>query len=312
MEYLTVKETALKWNISERSVQNYCANQKIPDAKCIGKQWMIPASSERPSDGRLKSAKGHQDIYSYHFPLFVHSSFFTNKYELSKEEIDLYDAQILYITGNYCDCIIKCRQLQSSAISQSVIFGLHCTVGYASMLLGIYTDYQNSIYAMERIIDKETTHKEDYRLLLVGLQAHASRNYTLISDIDTEKLSFDSLYYHRYLLMMHSLVNLTVESNNTINSYLSLLRELEIKGITPTALCINCMLSFLFKRLGDKGKQQYYMQKACAIEAEAHYYSLFAKYYVLQPALIDEILLKYDEDHKNATANVSGNGTPSR
>ena len=30
MNYLSVAETAKKWNISERSVRNYCAQERIP------------------------------------------------------------------------------------------------------------------------------------------------------------------------------------------------------------------------------------------------------------------------------------------
>jgi len=306
MKYITVKEAAKKWNIAVRSVQNYCVNNKIPGAKNIGKQWMIPASAEKPADGRIKAIKNHPEISTYHFPLFVHSSYFTNKGELSDDEIKLYDAEILYLTGDLVNCILICRQLQSESISQSVIFGSNCVLGYASMLLGLYTDYQNSIFCMERIIKAETIHKEDYKLLLIGLQAHSTRNFTLVSDINPDKLSFDALYYYRYLLMMSSLVNLTVESNNTVNSFLSLLREVEIQGITPTALCVNCIISFLYKRLGDKNKQKNYMQNACDIYVQTQYNSLFTKYYLIQPALIDGCLSIYNNDYITNLKNIQG------
>ena len=32
MRYIGVKEAATKWNISERSVRNYCTNGRIPGA----------------------------------------------------------------------------------------------------------------------------------------------------------------------------------------------------------------------------------------------------------------------------------------
>ncbi len=38
MNYLSVAETAKKWNISERSVRNYCAQERIPGAVLIGKK----------------------------------------------------------------------------------------------------------------------------------------------------------------------------------------------------------------------------------------------------------------------------------
>lgn len=49
MNYLSVAETAGKWNISERSVRNYCAQERIPGAVLIGKTWHIPENAEKPA-----------------------------------------------------------------------------------------------------------------------------------------------------------------------------------------------------------------------------------------------------------------------
>ena len=48
MEYLTVNEIAKKWNISERSVRNYCAIGRIPSAYLEGKKWHIPNDAKKP------------------------------------------------------------------------------------------------------------------------------------------------------------------------------------------------------------------------------------------------------------------------
>ena len=48
MKYLSVAEIAKRWGIAERTVRNYCANGKIPDAFLTGKTWSIPDSAQRP------------------------------------------------------------------------------------------------------------------------------------------------------------------------------------------------------------------------------------------------------------------------
>ena len=48
MKYLSVAEIAKKWGLSERTVRNYCAAGKIPDAFLTGKTWNIPENAERP------------------------------------------------------------------------------------------------------------------------------------------------------------------------------------------------------------------------------------------------------------------------
>ncbi len=48
MKYLSVAETAKKWKLSERTVRNYCAAGKIPEAFLTGKTWNIPENAQRP------------------------------------------------------------------------------------------------------------------------------------------------------------------------------------------------------------------------------------------------------------------------
>ena len=48
MKYLSVTETAKRWNLSERSVRNYCAQGKIEGAFLTGKTWNIPEDAQKP------------------------------------------------------------------------------------------------------------------------------------------------------------------------------------------------------------------------------------------------------------------------
>ena len=48
MRYLSVREIAKKWNISERSVRNYCAHGRVDGAFLTGKTWNISENSEKP------------------------------------------------------------------------------------------------------------------------------------------------------------------------------------------------------------------------------------------------------------------------
>ena len=52
MEYLTVRETARKWDLSDRMVQQFCTAGRIPGAQKFGNSWAIPADAEmRKSPG---------------------------------------------------------------------------------------------------------------------------------------------------------------------------------------------------------------------------------------------------------------------
>jgi hypothetical protein len=57
MEYLSIRQTAEKWEISKRRIQILCAEDRIPGAIKIDYSWAIPANAEKPKDERIKSGK---------------------------------------------------------------------------------------------------------------------------------------------------------------------------------------------------------------------------------------------------------------
>ena len=48
MRYLSVSEIAKKWEVSERSVRNYCAQGRVNGAFITSKIWNIPENAEKP------------------------------------------------------------------------------------------------------------------------------------------------------------------------------------------------------------------------------------------------------------------------
>ncbi len=53
--YITVKEAAEKWGISDRRIRALCSEGKIPGAHQEGRGWKIPEDAQKPADGRYKS-----------------------------------------------------------------------------------------------------------------------------------------------------------------------------------------------------------------------------------------------------------------
>lgn len=52
--YITVKQAAEKWGISDRRVRILCSEGKIPGAYQEGRAWKIPYDAVKPTDGRYK------------------------------------------------------------------------------------------------------------------------------------------------------------------------------------------------------------------------------------------------------------------
>ena len=57
MDYLSIRQTAEKWEISGRRIQKLCSEGRIPGAVKIGSYWDVPSDAIKPKDERIKSGK---------------------------------------------------------------------------------------------------------------------------------------------------------------------------------------------------------------------------------------------------------------
>ena len=53
--YLSIRETSYKWGISERRVNQYVAQGRIPGAERFGRSWAIPDDAVKPTDPRKQT-----------------------------------------------------------------------------------------------------------------------------------------------------------------------------------------------------------------------------------------------------------------
>lgn len=56
--YISIREAAEKWGVSERRINQYCSEGRIPGAERFGTSWAIPESAEKPGDPRKQKKTG--------------------------------------------------------------------------------------------------------------------------------------------------------------------------------------------------------------------------------------------------------------
>ena len=52
MDFITTKQAAALWNISQRRVSLLCEQSRIPGVQKVGIFWLIPKNADRPADLR--------------------------------------------------------------------------------------------------------------------------------------------------------------------------------------------------------------------------------------------------------------------
>jgi hypothetical protein len=69
MDYISTKEAAGKWKITQRRVEALCQNRQICNVERIGNTWLIPKGAVKPIDGRTKTAKQQKKTLEYQYTL---------------------------------------------------------------------------------------------------------------------------------------------------------------------------------------------------------------------------------------------------
>ena len=60
LRYMSAKEAAEEWNISQRRVATLCSEERIEGAMMVGNMWIIPSNASKPID--MRTAENHARI----------------------------------------------------------------------------------------------------------------------------------------------------------------------------------------------------------------------------------------------------------
>ena len=194
MQYVSVAEMAEKWNISERSVRNYCAHNRVEGAFITGKTWNIPENAEKPERTNKKSEEQRTllDIlqeerkadYSggiYHktqIELTYHSNrmegsrlthdqtryiFETNTIGVEKEVLNVDD---VIETANHFCCIDMIIDNAKAALTEKLLKELHLILKNGTsdsrkdwFAVGDYKKMPNEVGGMDTALPEEVVDK---------------------------------------------------------------------------------------------------------------------------------------------------------
>ncbi len=67
IEYMSARDAAEKWNISQRRVSILCAENRIPNVAMLGNMWIIPCNAQKPFDARRKDKRTDKEAAAHPF-----------------------------------------------------------------------------------------------------------------------------------------------------------------------------------------------------------------------------------------------------
>ncbi len=215
MKYLSVSEIAKLWNMSERSVRNYCATGKIPDAFLTGKTWNIPENAVKPDrkNKHTDKPKTLLDILKFemnnkvkggiYHKIQIDLTYNSNHIEGSKLTHEqtryIYETNTIGLaqntvnvddvleTVNHFKCIDLIIDKANYELSESLIKKLHFILKNGTksssnerFAVGDYKKYPNIIGDMETVKPEDVT--KEMQKLLTGYNKTKNKNLTEILD----------------------------------------------------------------------------------------------------------------------------------
>ena len=123
MRYFSVAEMAKKWDVSERSVRNYCAHGRVPGAFITGKTWNIPENAKKPERSNKKKEKKttlldillDEKANKYSGGIY-HKTQIDLPYHIVNTEI----AKILFEERNEKPTCSLCAKMRKGALNQAI------------------------------------------------------------------------------------------------------------------------------------------------------------------------------------------------
>ena len=278
MRYFSVAEMAKKWDVSERSVRNYCAHGRVPGAFITGKTWNIPENAKKPERSNKKKEKKTTllDIlldekankYSggiYHktqIDLTYNSNhmegsrlthdqtryiFETNTIGIEKEVINVDD---VIETANHFRCIDMIIDYAKATLTENFIKKLHLVLKNGTsdsrkdwFVVGDYKKMPNEVGGMETALPEEV----------------ADRMKKLLSEYNNqeEKTLEDILNFHVKLECIHPF-----QDGNGRVGRLIMFKECLKYNIVPFIIEDNLKM-FYYRGLKEWNNEKGYLTDTC-------------------------------------------------
>lgn len=278
MKYISVSEMAVKWNVSERSVRNYCAHGEIPGAVLFGKKWRIPENAMKPVR-KQRAGKVPKDLLTrlklekeagipggiYH-KVQIELTYNSNHMEgsrLSHEQtryifetntIGVQDKTVnvddVVETSNHFSCINQIIDLANYNLSESFIKQLHLILKSGTsdsrkawFAVGEYKRFENEVGGMETTKPKDVS-KEIKKLLK---KYNATKKKTLQEIVE----------FHYEFEKIHPF-----QDGNGRVGRLIMFKECLRNGITPFII-EDDIKEFYYRGLKEWKNEQGYLMDTC-------------------------------------------------
>jgi len=297
MDYLSVKEASVLWQMDISKIGKLLRAGKIPGAAKIGDHWVIPKSTARPVDGRTRQAKETPREEFFRFPFYANFEADSFVPPLSGEERRLRQAQKDFLACRFDEAIPALDALVKSAESiyvkiSAVFFRCIASVEHENGIA-----FLSCRSMLDSLLAESFPRKKEMSLFRPWLESYCIQ-YRAASRSLTVEASYDYSPSVVPLITLLSFFHLAeIEAGRTASVHFDIYemacRQLERDGYNYEAQELHFLLFITYHLDDDRDAVLYHLRKGFDLAIQHELMVVPAAYASFYPALYAKVLPEY-------------------
>jgi len=298
MEYLSSKETAIKWGISPTRVVVMAKKGMIPGAQLVGKSWLIPIDSNKPIDGRYKKPDT-LITEPFIFPFLTFYNYKDSSFlkRLDSEFREYFEYEKIFIHGEGKKSLDGFKKLNEKTKNIYIKIGCLFYLSFTQLIIQNFKEFENYYNQLIKVLSIDFKYKDDLQIILTNLNAISKGNvyFDLLFNISPNKILNEECEPFLATFCAYSACGMMISKGLPIDTklYELLAKSYEEKRYYRVALCLNLFLSLMYKMMHKKDELLMHIRKTIQLAYSQDSYADLAEYYHYFSEEANDVLKEY-------------------
>lgn len=299
MEYLSSNEISKKWGISQRRITLLAAEGKIPGARKVANNWLIPVSAEKPLDARFtNNRKINEAATQFVFPIFSFSIDHSEKLQakLTKDQKKVLKGERWFYANHmnhsYPIFVGLLKTSNDPFVKMSCLYHL----AFTTMLQNNFVEFEKYYSELKSCIKKYQVKYPSVKYILKEIELVMKGNVTFGVIEDYDAAIFDNSSFS-YMLTLefynNSKNNLIGEGNRDLSIYECIVKSSENDGFYFVAQYMHIYLALSYIQFHNEKMANEHLRRALKIAYEKEIYAILSEHYHYFSDYLDKILSEF-------------------
>jgi len=309
MNFISSLEASKNWGISQRRISILASQGKIPGAKKVANNWLIPSEASKPLDGRYNiNKKINESSFPFRFPIYSFSVPDNKVFidTLSKDEKKVLKYEKMFNANTKGESYPYFEELLNKTPNPFVRMSCLYHLAFIDMLTQNFDLFDKHYKSLKEYVSK---YSKQYPSLIyiqydIELIIKGNISFTRYNDYETKVYDRSAYSYITALEFYQNVFSLLGgEGNVELSFYECMILNYENSGYYFVVEYMHIYIAIMYVLLKKDELVLSHLKKAIDIGIEHKIYSILAEHYNYLIEYMDKVLKDYPEDTRNKIVN---------